>query len=81
MPTLLGIRWVLIARAASVTRGGLLSQLKQGGQRGLLVQVGDGRGPEESGRSRVQQICFGRYQAPVGGNMWKVHLLRFVGCT
>ena len=42
MPTLLGVRWVLIARPASVTRGGLLRQLKQRGKRGLLVQVGDG---------------------------------------
>jgi len=41
MPTLLGVRWVLIARPASVTRGGLLGKLKQRGKRGLLVQVGD----------------------------------------
>ena len=55
----------------------LLRQFQQGGKRGLLVQVGDGGRPEESGRRRVQQICFGRDQKPIGGNMWKLQL-RFV---
>ena len=54
MPTLLGVWWVLIARPASVTRRGLLGKLKQRGKRGLLVQVGDGRGPKEGSRGRVQ---------------------------